>query len=255
MARLYVLQNSGIVESYEEKHKVEPERQDPRNVPKRHAKEFSRWFEKQIKEMRHHQRETTSDDLYSLACGPLSRVSRYSACIVNGIRFHTKERERNRRAQNSGVLVKGESEDYYGVLTDIIELRYLLGRQVFLFKCDWFDVRSGIHKDTYFTSVNVASRAYKNEPFVLANQAKQCFYVKDNKLQGTWEVVQDITNRSSFDVLEVEVEAGVEDEILNAPAYQENEPSIVDRVVEADLDMDPFPLNRGDLESEFLMLK
>ncbi|XP_059635684.1 uncharacterized protein LOC132277860 [Cornus florida] len=110
----------------------------------------------------------------------------------------------------------------------------------------------GIHKDTYFKSVNVASRAYKNEPFVLANQAKQCFYVKDNKFQGTWEVVQDITNRSSFDVPEKEGETVVEDEMLNTAAYQENEPSIVDRIVEVDLDMDPLSLNRDDLEGETL---
>ncbi|XP_059650446.1 uncharacterized protein LOC132296251 [Cornus florida] len=254
MARLYVLQNCEDVLSYEEKHKVELERENPRNVSQRHAKEYSRWFETKIKEMRHHQKETTCDDLYSLACGPQCLVSRYSACIVNGIRFHTKEREQNRRTQNSGVLVKGEDQDYYGALTDIIELRYPLGRKIFLFKCDWFDVRigTGVHKDTYFTSVNVASRAYKNQPFVLANQALQCFYVKDNKLQGTWEVVQDITSRSSFDVPEKEGETGVYDEMLNTTAYQESEPSIVDGVVEADLDMDPFPLNRDDLEGETL---
>ena len=69
-----------------------------------------------------------TDDLYSLACAPDKRVTQYTGCIVNGIRFHSKEREKNRRTQNSGVVVKvyeGDKEiQYYGVLTNIIELDY-----------------------------------------------------------------------------------------------------------------------------------
>ena len=69
-----------------------------------------------------------TDDLFSLACGPDNRVTQYTCYIVNGIRFHSKEREKYRRTQNSGVVVKvyeGDKEiQYYGVLTNIIELDY-----------------------------------------------------------------------------------------------------------------------------------
>ena len=48
---------------------------------------------------------------------------------------------------------------YYGVLIDIIELQYLGGRQVVLFKCGWIDVFTkdqGIKVDRYgFTCLNV----------------------------------------------------------------------------------------------------
>lgn len=83
-----------------------------------------------------------TDELYSLACGPDSRVIRYSGCIVKGIRFHTKERDENHNTQNSGVVVNGDHEenlhfDFFGILTDIIVLNYSGGNRVFLFKCDW----------------------------------------------------------------------------------------------------------------------
>ena len=81
-----------------------------------------------------------SDALYSLACGPDRHVSRYTGCIVNGIRFHTEEREKHRTTQNSGVVVKGTNEedeiDFFGILTDIIELSYCTRKRVYLFRCD-----------------------------------------------------------------------------------------------------------------------
>ena len=47
---------------------------------------------------------------------------------------------------------------YYGVLTGIVELHYLSGNKVILFKCDWWDVikiRKWIKNDEYgFTCLN-----------------------------------------------------------------------------------------------------
>ena len=69
-----------------------------------------------------------TNDLYLLACSLDNRVTQYTSRIVNGIRFHSKEREKYRGTQNSGVVVKvyeGDKEiQYYGVLTNIIELDY-----------------------------------------------------------------------------------------------------------------------------------
>ena len=85
-----------------------------------------------------------TDDLYSLASGPDNQVTQYTGCIVNGIRFHSKEREKYFRTQNSGVVVKvyeGDKEiQYYSILTNIIELDYYFNKRVILFKCDWWDV-------------------------------------------------------------------------------------------------------------------
>jgi len=65
-------------------------------------------------------------------------------------------------SQNSGVLVRGDENtgnlDYFGVLTDIIELGYSSGNNVVLFRCDWWDVYSkgrGYRKDKYgFIPIN-----------------------------------------------------------------------------------------------------
>lgn len=132
-----------------------------------------------------------TNQLYSLACGPDSRVRRYSACIVNGFRFHTEARETHRGTQNSGLVVKGEHQseevDFYGVLIDIIALSYCGGNQVFIFKCDWWDIgnkKAGIRKDDHFTSVNKSRKWYKNDSFVLASQTEQVFHINKMKLSN-----------------------------------------------------------------------
>uniref|UniRef100_A0A0A8ZC71 Uncharacterized protein n=1 Tax=Arundo donax TaxID=35708 RepID=A0A0A8ZC71_ARUDO len=48
--------------------------------------------------------------------------------MINGWIFNTKDRDMVLKSQNSGVFVKGDdasgNRDYFGVLTDIIELTY-----------------------------------------------------------------------------------------------------------------------------------
>ena len=83
------------------------------------------------------------DDLYSLVEGPDDRYTRWTSCIVNGIRFHCKERDDNLKTQNSGVSVfgnhNGEDIDFYGVLEEVLELSYILDRKLILFRCRWFN--------------------------------------------------------------------------------------------------------------------
>lgn len=50
---------------------------------------------------------SVSDQLLSLARGPDKRVFRYKGCNINGLRFHSKDREMERKTQNSGVVVQG----------------------------------------------------------------------------------------------------------------------------------------------------
>lgn len=76
-----------------------------------------------------------SNEIYSLAVGPDPRAVRYSGCVINAIRFHTRDREVNLRTQNSGVVVKGEHQsdaaDFYGVLTDVLEVTSLERKSIF----------------------------------------------------------------------------------------------------------------------------
>ena len=69
-----------------------------------------------------------SDDLFALACQPDKRVRLYSGCIADGVRYHTIGREKDRKAQNSGIITEGghdgEEIDFYGQLRSVIELQY-----------------------------------------------------------------------------------------------------------------------------------
>ena len=103
--------------------------------------------------------------------------------------------------QNNGVMLKATTESYssardqhpvsgeftfYGVLTDIIELCYSKDLKFVLFKCNWVDNRRGlVENDAFgFTLVNFTRLLYggnrlSDEPFILATQAQQIFYVQD----------------------------------------------------------------------------
>ena len=173
-----------------------------------------------------------TDELYALACGPDKRTRKYSSCIVNGVRFHIKSRDLRRRSHNCGLVVKGEHNDeeiyFYGVLTNIIQLNYIKHKQPILFECEWYEAdkkkKSGIQIDEHFTSVNVNGRWYKNDPYVLAIQAKQVFYLNDTKLGTNWQVVQEFQHRHLYDP-EIEKMDEDIDELVNNTVYQENESS------------------------------
>jgi hypothetical protein len=174
--------------------------------------------------------EGIDDDLYALACEPDLRVRIFSACLVDGVRYHTVDRERNRRTQNSGVMVEGthnnECIDFYGCLKEIIELQYnsdlMEHRTVVLFQCDWFDTHSkkvNMKCDGYFRSINHSSRWYKNDAFILAAQATKVFYLQDIKNAGSWKIVQKFTHRHLWSVAENDI-----DEIPSASglSYQDD---------------------------------
>ncbi|KAJ6823831.1 uncharacterized protein M6B38_129195 [Iris pallida] len=158
----------------------------------------------------------------------------YTTNIVNGFRFHTKDRATERTSQNSGVLVKEDDsspeKEYYGVLQDIFELSYVEGYKVFLFRCHWWDVGRlgrGYKIDKYgCTSVNVRGSLNSNEPFVLASQAEQVFYVEDN-VANDWLVVVKTTPRDLYNMpppLEKEGNSSdIDDSSSEDDAYQQQE--------------------------------
>ena len=142
-----------------------------------------------------------------MANGPQVTIARLSGCTINGHRFHTNDRATRRKSQNSGVVVeaehKGKMIDFYGVVTDILELKYAARCVVLIFKCDWWDIGSkrGINIDEFgFVSVNVSRRWYRDQPFVLATQVQQVFYVNDLKLGKDWRVVQRTQPRNLYNI-------------------------------------------------------
>ncbi|KAK5771855.1 hypothetical protein PVK06_048106 [Gossypium arboreum] len=97
--------------------------------------------------------------------------------------------------------------EYYGLLTDIIELDYYGRWKVVLFRCDWADVNTarGIKKDQFgFTMVNFSrlihiGQQLIDEPYVFSSQVKQVFYSKD-PTDEDWYVVLWNTPRDLFDI-------------------------------------------------------
>ncbi|XP_075099537.1 uncharacterized protein LOC142176307 [Nicotiana tabacum] len=182
---LYVLRNCEEVQAFLCEYE-----QNNRNM------NFDDWFFHLIVQMRKKKNSHASRGLYSLARGPFDGVQRFKGYEINGFKFHTKQLEGNRVKQNSGVLVRGimngQNIDYYGVLTEIVELQYLKGKRIVLFKCDWMDVdHIGKGVKIYkhgIVSVNTNRKLATNEPFVLASQVEQVFYVKDN-LHPNWSIV------------------------------------------------------------------
>ncbi|XP_052197050.1 uncharacterized protein LOC127804264 [Diospyros lotus] len=158
--------------------------------------------------------EDISEELRALAQGPNCVARKYKGFIINGFRFRVKEVEEKRKTQNSGVIVTAKTESYanvrdnnpisgdvtyYGVLNDILELDYLSGKKVTLFNCDWVSQRSGKKEDDDgFTLVNFTRLMPTDEPFILASQAQQVFYVED-PTEKDWHVVIRTTPRDQFD--------------------------------------------------------
>lgn len=84
-------------------------------------------------------KDAIPDDVRLLALGPRMDARRFKGYLVNGFRFRIKEVDLHRRSQNSGVVLSANvtsfasrkdnnpitvDMNFYGELTDIIELRY-----------------------------------------------------------------------------------------------------------------------------------
>nr|GMD99064.1 uncharacterized protein LOC109169448 [Ipomoea batatas] len=244
----FALSNCDEVVRYMEEHIDLLEKESLLNVNQRHKKEFPFWFREKVSQLYIESATKATDALYSLACGPQVCSRKYTACIVNGVRFHTKDRDSRHKTQNSGIVVQGnhgdELIDFYGVLNEVIELEYIKDHRIVLFKCDWFDIgkRSYIQHDGSCTSIKISNFWYKNDPYVLAYQAKQVFYLNDPKLGSSWRVVQQFQHRHIFE----------ENEIDNDVVYQDNE-----MVVGNDMLMDIFDdistsLHRVGVESNIV---
>lgn len=172
----------------------------------------------QIAELRYVKKQDVSDDLYALSCQPNLRARIFSACIVDGVRYHTLDREEYRKTQNSGVMVEGTHNgqyiDFYGRLKEIIEMTYnsdsRVKRTVVLFRCDWFDLegkKSKMKIDKFSRSINIKHCWYKEDPYILATQATKVFYLQDTRNKGDWRVVQKFQHRQMWNIYEHDTDA------------------------------------------------
>lgn len=109
---------------------------------------------------------------------------------MNGYRFRSERYERNRSGlatTNTGVCVTcsddgGNVLEYFGVIEDIIKISWegMEKLDQVLFYCHWFDPTSrGVRRTENLGLVEVkhSSRLSNFEPFVLASQVTQVYYL------------------------------------------------------------------------------
>ena len=141
---------------------------------------------------------------------PNINIVKYDVYAINGYTFRTKQRE-CKGYQNSGVSVVATDThiskeavtyvktSYYGVLQEIWVLDYNFKR-IPIFMCDWVDNKIGVKQDKLgYTLVDLKRLGHKGDPFILASQAQQVFYVAD-PLDPKMSVVFKTPSRNYRDV-------------------------------------------------------
>ncbi|KAH7854722.1 hypothetical protein Vadar_017137 [Vaccinium darrowii] len=112
----YILFNTDSVIPYREKN-WEFIRQNNRRLRDRalehlHHETFPIWFQNYVHQLQLAGPEQVTEEIADLALGPRDTATRFSGYIINGVRYHTKDRERKRKTQNSGVVLMAKTSSY-----------------------------------------------------------------------------------------------------------------------------------------------
>ncbi|CAL1395493.1 unnamed protein product [Linum trigynum] len=173
---------------------------------KSQAQDIVQWLESRVK-----YDKDASNMIKHIASGPNYIAQSFSGYLINGYRFHTLGHEKNLQTQSSGVTLTAmtssyaSSKDknpvlanvtYYGAIEEIIQLDYYSHFKVVLFKCRWFDWEKN---DYGLIRVNFRRLKYQNDPFVMADQVNQGFYVQD-PVQQDWHYFMETLPRDLFDM-------------------------------------------------------
>ncbi|XP_022019856.1 uncharacterized protein LOC110919916 [Helianthus annuus] len=166
---------------------------------------FPGWFLHKAHSMKTQNSPEFHPELYALSICAKMTAYTYTACIVNGVRFKTLERDAKCATQNSGVEVVGENGvKFYGQLEEIIELRYTNDYSTLLFRCKWFDTQRGVNHNNNITSISTEHEWDKDDQLIFASQAKQVFFIQETsrnqKNKHRW-VVKNVNHRRIWDRL------------------------------------------------------
>ncbi|XP_071739517.1 uncharacterized protein [Rutidosis leptorrhynchoides] len=221
----YVLDNCADIDEYKNEFILENPGADMKTY-------FPDWFRQKIRELRVADRLNCSNELLSLAEGPVGSANYYTACNVNGVRFVVRDRDERRTTQSSGIATPGvDGSRYYGRLEDILELHYGGLFSIVLFRCRWFKTANTprikrLHTRNNITSVDTKEEWYKEDQHILATQAQQIFYTDDPSKPSSWKVVHEVNHRKLWD--RDIVEETERDVVYNANSS--------DLILDADLD-------------------
>ena len=183
-------------------------------------------------------------ELRRLSRGCSFKVKSYDIYEVNGYRFRSEKYEKyrgNLTTTNIGVLTVGVDDgtnnelEYYGIIKDIVELKFDGDSEfsLVLFDCHWFHPTNGVRRLERFGLVEVAhaSCSPANEPFVLASQVKQVYYLpyacKSYSSLNAWWVAYKVSPLGQLSI-------PLMDE------YNDEDPPCVDTFQEASLDGEFF---------------
>ncbi|XP_026444127.1 uncharacterized protein LOC113344345 [Papaver somniferum] len=196
-AHFSVMENTPEIEPYIDRHKLylETKHRNQKRawMEKYHYNSFGDWLKNEVEKELEVDGENISENLRWISHGPHYEVTKYTVYRINGYLFRTRSRD-GKIHQNSGVSVAANdmhiSRDdgvtygktsYNGVLQEIWELDYC-ERKIHLFKCNWVDNNRGVKRDILgYNIVELTMLGHKNDPFILASQARKVFYVKDQK--------------------------------------------------------------------------
>ena len=185
-AHYTVLQRSILVAPYINEHKnlirLKHPGQSDEWIISEHMASFGGWLQRLLTN-----NTTVGDQLYLLARTPSSTVCTFQGYEINENTFYTIGQDKKSTNQNSGVRFdaaedNGQKTTYYGFIEEIWELDYGPNFKVPLFRCKWVKLTGGgveVDKKYGMTSLDLNNLGYLDEPFVLANDVAQVFYVKD----------------------------------------------------------------------------
>ncbi|XP_057246673.1 uncharacterized protein LOC130589406 [Beta vulgaris subsp. vulgaris] len=198
-AHLFVLHHVTEVNPYLERHMRELRHKNPskgeRALMNEHNRSFIDWFHNKVIGELSANNHHVPDTIKWLAYGPRDSFNSYEGYDINGYTFYTERQDKKSKVvQNCGVSTIASSREYasakdktpidatqsyYGIIQEIWELDYC-DFTMPIFRCKWADNRRGLQKDECgFTLVNMSRLRDTEEPFILASQAKQVFYVSD----------------------------------------------------------------------------
>jgi len=179
-SHLKALYHTSEVYPFVMQHKSNLEKTFPNDsdddIHEKNMTSFNRWLQK------HLANGSTESHLTWLARGPSHTVHKWQAYDINGYTLYTQDRDSKTNYQNSVVRIEAYNgnvkEFYYGIIEEIWELDYVKFK-IPLLKCRWVELDHVVVDDYGWTYVDLNRMSSMNDPFILANQAIQIFYVKD----------------------------------------------------------------------------
>jgi hypothetical protein len=186
-AHYTVLHNSTLVAPYIKEHKNIVRSQNPGKpdswIKLEHETTFGGW----LRVLLINDDITIEKELYLLAKSPSSIIWTFQGYEITGNTFYMIAQDKKSTNQNSGVRFNatddnGQKDTYYGYIKEIWELDYGPNFKIPLFWCKWIKLAGGgvqVDQKYGMRTVDLNNLAYRDEPFVLANDVAQVFYVKD----------------------------------------------------------------------------